>query len=99
MNEIATRRRSVLIAPGSDTRKARQALAWTVRTPSPPANKEQARDLVRRLVTETDREGSVSFRVNGHGTTSPRARHCPAWRASCSRRPRPHGTSRSSMRR
>ncbi|MEU1981983.1 CoA ester lyase [Nocardia sp. NPDC019395] len=74
------RRRTVLVAPGSDERKARKALASAadevildLEDAVTPADKKPARDLVRRLLRETPRaNGLVSVRVNG--LTTPWAR-------------------------
>ncbi|MGW5385390.1 HpcH/HpaI aldolase/citrate lyase family protein [Nocardia sp. NPDC003963] len=67
------RRRTALVAPGSDERKARKALASTadevvldLEDAVTAAEKRQARDLVRLLLHETRRAaGIVSVRVNG----------------------------------
>lgn len=65
----------MLVAPGSDERKAGKALASSadevvldLEDAVTAANKDQARDLVRRLVSETARTGSVSVRINGLAT-------------------------------
>ncbi|MGW0182566.1 HpcH/HpaI aldolase/citrate lyase family protein [Nocardia sp. NPDC003345] len=67
------RRRTVLVAPGSDERKARKALISTadevvldLEDAVPPAGKQRARELTQRLLRETPRPaGIVSIRVNG----------------------------------
>lgn len=66
-----TRRRAVLVAPGSDERKAVKALASTadevvldLEDAVAPARKADARDLVRRLVRESDGSRAVSVRIN-----------------------------------
>ncbi|GAA5056692.1 HpcH/HpaI aldolase/citrate lyase family protein [Nocardia callitridis] len=68
------RRRTVLIAPGSDERKARKALASTadevvLDLEDAVTDKDRARELVRRILSETGRDhGVVSVRVNGLST-------------------------------
>ncbi|MCZ4586853.1 CoA ester lyase [Rhodococcus opacus] len=66
-----TRRRAVLVAPGSDERKAVKALGSTadevvldLEDAVAPARKADARDLVRRLVRESDGSRAVSVRIN-----------------------------------
>lgn len=71
--DLTQRRRTVLVAPGSDERKARKALAspadevvLDLEDAVAPAGKDRARELVRDLVRNTARtEGLVSIRVNG----------------------------------
>ncbi|WP_024793618.1 HpcH/HpaI aldolase/citrate lyase family protein [Tomitella biformata] len=69
------RRRAVLIAPGSDERKARKALASTadevvldLEDAVTAAHKPAARDLACRLVHENAGARPVSIRVNALGT-------------------------------
>lgn len=70
------RRRTVLVAPGSDEHKARKALlsaadevVLDLEDAVPPAGKGQAREAVQRLLRETPRPaGVVSVRVNGLAT-------------------------------
>ncbi|MEU4314217.1 CoA ester lyase [Nocardia sp. NPDC024068] len=70
------RRRTVLVAPGSDERKARKALASAadevvldLEDAVTAADKNSARDQVRRLLRETERaSGLVSVRINGLST-------------------------------
>ncbi|MFC9835460.1 HpcH/HpaI aldolase/citrate lyase family protein [Rhodococcus sp. NPDC127530] len=66
-----TRRRAVLVAPGSDERKAVKALRSTadevvldLEDAVAAARKADARDLVRRLVRESDGSRAVSVRIN-----------------------------------
>ncbi|GAF44916.1 HpcH/HpaI aldolase/citrate lyase family protein [Rhodococcus wratislaviensis] len=66
-----TRRRAVLVAPGSDERKAVKALRSTadevvldLEDAVASARKADARDLVRRLVRESDGSRAVSVRIN-----------------------------------
>ncbi|WP_370182305.1 CoA ester lyase [Rhodococcus wratislaviensis] len=66
-----TRRRAVLVAPGSDQRKAVKALRSTadevvldLEDAVASARKADARDLVRRLVRESDGSRAVSVRIN-----------------------------------
>ncbi len=70
-----TIRRSVLIAPGSDDRKVRKALAshadeviLDLEDAVAVSNKVQAREFVRHLMVETERVGSISVRINGLDT-------------------------------
>ncbi|EME20888.1 HpcH/HpaI aldolase/citrate lyase family protein [Rhodococcus triatomae] len=72
---IAVRRRAALVAPGSDDRKARKALAspadevvLDLEDAVTPDHKDTARDLVARLAAEFGRERTVSVRINGPGT-------------------------------
>ncbi|MFF0816924.1 HpcH/HpaI aldolase/citrate lyase family protein [Rhodococcus sp. NPDC003318] len=72
---IAARRRAALVAPGSDERKARKALesaadevVLDLEDAVTPARKDEARDLVARLVREYGATRAVSVRVNGPGT-------------------------------
>ncbi|MGW4481709.1 HpcH/HpaI aldolase/citrate lyase family protein [Rhodococcus triatomae] len=72
---IAVRRRAALVAPGSDDRKARKALAspadevvLDLEDAVTPDHKDAARDLVARLAAEFGRERTVSVRINGPGT-------------------------------
>ncbi|NMM91497.1 CoA ester lyase [Rhodococcus sp. SRB_17] len=73
------RRRTSLVAPGSDERKARKALASTadevildLEDAVTSANKELARNLVVQLVQEFGTTRTVSVRING--LTTPWAR-------------------------
>lgn len=71
--DFVQRRRTVLVAPGSDERKARKALASAadevvldLEDAVTPADKDRARESVRNLLRDTTRaEGLVSVRVNG----------------------------------
>lgn len=69
------RRRAVLVAPGSDERKAGKALASAadevvldLEDAVTPAQKDAARDLIDPLVREHGRNRTVSVRINGLGT-------------------------------
>lgn len=69
------RRRAVLVAPGSDERKARKALASTadevvldLEDAVTAEHKEAARAALARLVREYGTGRTVSVRVNGRGT-------------------------------
>lgn len=72
-NEYRTvRRRTALVAPGSDERKARKALNSTadevildLEDAVTSANKELARTLVTQLVREFGTTRTVSVRING----------------------------------
>ncbi|WP_137875869.1 CoA ester lyase [Rhodococcus sp. Q] len=71
----AVRRRAALVAPGSDDRKARKALAsqadevvLDLEDAVTPAEKGAARDLVVALAAEFGRDRTVSVRVNGPDT-------------------------------
>jgi citrate lyase subunit beta/citryl-CoA lyase len=68
-------RRGVLIAPGSDGRKAHNALSSSadevvldLEDAVAPACKKQARDLVCDLTSRIERAGGVSVRINPLGT-------------------------------
>ncbi|MFC0450568.1 HpcH/HpaI aldolase/citrate lyase family protein [Rhodococcus jostii] len=70
-----TRRRAVLVAPGSDEHKALKALRSTadevvldLEDAVAAARKADARDLVRRLVQESDGSRAVSVRINALST-------------------------------
>ncbi|CRK51385.1 (3S)-malyl-CoA thioesterase [Rhodococcus sp. RD6.2] len=71
----AVRRRAALVAPGSDDRKARKALAsqadevvLDLEDAVTPAEKDAARDLAVALAAEFGRDRTVSVRVNGPDT-------------------------------
>ncbi|MCK8673162.1 CoA ester lyase [Rhodococcus sp. HM1] len=73
--EQHVRRRAVLVAPGSDERKASKALASAadevvldLEDAVTPAQKDAARDLVAPLVREHGSRRTVSVRINGRGT-------------------------------
>jgi len=73
--EQHVRRRAVLVAPGSDERKASKALASAadevvldLEDAVTPAQKDAARDLVAPLVREHGCGRTVSVRINGRGT-------------------------------
>jgi citrate lyase subunit beta / citryl-CoA lyase len=73
--ESTTRRRAVLIAPGSDERKARKALqsqadevVLDLEDAVPASRKTDARQLVQLLVSENTWRPTVSVRVNGLST-------------------------------
>ncbi|MFD6858782.1 HpcH/HpaI aldolase/citrate lyase family protein [Rhodococcus sp. NPDC060090] len=74
-SEQHLRRRAVLVAPGSDERKAGKALASTadevvldLEDAVTPDRKSAARDLIAPLVREHGGNRSVSVRINGRGT-------------------------------
>ena len=69
------RRRAVLIAPGSDERKARKALqsradevVLDLEDAVAPSQKTHAREVVQELISENTWRPSVSVRVNGLST-------------------------------
>ncbi|MEZ5152754.1 HpcH/HpaI aldolase/citrate lyase family protein [Rhodococcus zopfii] len=73
--EQHVRRRAVLVAPGSDERKASKALASAadevvldLEDAVTPAQKDAARDLIAPLVREHGGRRTVSVRINGRGT-------------------------------
>lgn len=69
------RRRAVLVAPGSDERKARKALesaadevVLDLEDAVTAAHKSSARELVCRILGESDGSRAISVRVNGRTT-------------------------------
>ncbi|MFW0785499.1 CoA ester lyase [Gordonia sp. CPCC 206044] len=69
------RRRAVLVAPASDDRKARKALAsgadevvLDLEDAVTPENKDSARDAASALVAEFGADRAVSIRINAFGT-------------------------------
>lgn len=74
-SEQHLRRRAVLVAPGSDERKAGKALASAadevvldLEDAVTPDRKPAARDLIAPLIREHGADRTVSVRINGRGT-------------------------------